>query len=157
MGIYYGLTEHGEIADKAISVCEVLGYGANGVASKFLCEIAAQETHSGRLMDRHTVSAGVGLMQIDRICFDDVRARTSNEIWDKVERNFGIIESTLSYEMLAYSPLLAMIFARLFLRLKPEEFPLEVEGRAEYWKKYYNTEAGAGTPGEYLENVEVYL
>ena len=70
---------------------------------------------------------------------------------------FGIVESTLNYEILAYSPLLAMVFARLFLKLIPEEFPGTLEGRAKYWKKYYNTEAGAGTPEEYIENVGAHL
>lgn len=154
--MYYGLVDKSHIRVIALVVCDTLGHGANGNAADFLCEIAAQETHSGCLMDRHTTKAGVGLMQIDRICFDDVVARTRDSVWDDLKENHGI-ERNVSYEMLAYSPLLAIVFARLFLRLIPEEFPDTREARAEYWKNHYNTELGAGTPEEYLLNCECHL
>lgn len=154
--MYYGLTDCRQISQIASIVCGVLGMGINNNADQFLCEIAAQETHSGTLRDRHAVKMGVGLMQIDRICFDDIMARTHEKTWDLIQEEFGI-ERNLNYEMLAYSPLLSMIFARLHFRLIPEEFPINLFERAKYWKKYYNTVAGAGTPEEYLENCRVYL
>jgi len=157
--MYYGLVgdkPQAQIWEVAFNVCMVLGSGANKVAEVFLCEIAAQETHSGTLRDRHATSMGTGLNQIERISFDNIMARTRDEVWDTIRFHFGI-ERNLNYEMLAYSPLLSMIFARLHLRLIPEEIPADIEGRAAYWKKYYNTEAGAGTVEDYLKNCKAHL
>lgn len=154
--MYYGLIQSDDIRRGAIKVCDVLGHGKNNVASLFLREIAVQETLAGSLRDRHDTKLGVGLMQIDRICFDDVKARTKKSIWEKIENELGIEGENVTHEMLAYSPLLALLWARLFLRLIPEEFPVDQEGRARYWKKYYNTSAGKGTVDEYLDKMDKY-
>lgn len=150
--LYYGLTSFSDIKNAAKVICDTLGHGVNNVAVRFLCEIAAQETLSGYARDRHTIRLGVGLMQIDRIAYIDVQERTSGKTWNIIYDNHGINGETLNYEMLAYSPLLSILFARLFLRLIPKEFPVSRKGRAKYWKKYYNTEAGAGTVEQYLNN-----
>ena len=35
--------------------------------------------------------------------------------------------------------------------------PTSVEGQANYWKKYYNSELGAGSVEHYIELVDKYL
>lgn len=59
-------------------------------------------------------------------------------------------------EHLRYNPYLSLIFTRLFYRLIPEAIPETIEGRAKYWKKYYNTVLGKGTVEHYLEMNRVY-
>lgn len=154
--MYYGLTTREQVKESADTVCYVLGHGIHRNASQFLCEIAAQETHSGTLRDRHATKMGVGLMQIERVSFNNTMDRTHQKIWYLINEEFGV-EQNLNYEMLAYSPLLSMIFARLHLRLIPEEFPTNIGARASYWKKYYNTIAGSGTAEEYIANCEAHL
>lgn len=45
---------------------------------------------------------------------------------------------------------LACLFARLHYMRVPAPIPLDLHGQAEYWKRYYNTHAGKGTPMKYL-------
>ena len=39
----------------------------------------------------------------------------------------------------------------------PKRMPNSIEGQADYWKKYYNTEGGAGVPEHLVESVKKYL
>ena len=39
----------------------------------------------------------------------------------------------------------------------PKRMPNSIEGQADYWKKYYNTEGGAGDPEHFVESVKKYL
>lgn len=154
--MYYGLTHPEQIHQHARAVCDVIGNGKNNAAIQFLQEIAAVETHSGTLRDRHAVRLGIGLMQIDRICFVDVMKRTKISVWDSITEALGI-EINVDYEMIAYSPLLSILFARLHLKLIPDEIPANRLERAAYWKKFYNTEAGAGTVDHYMKSCDAYL
>jgi len=154
--MYYGLTTKNQIWEHARAVCDVIGHGRNNVGIQFLQEIAAVETHSGMLRDRHATRLGTGLTQIDRETgFVEVMRRTPIEMWERITQELGI-EINVSYEMLAYSPLLSILFTRLYLLPYPE-FPALRVDRAEYWKKYYNSSAGAGTPEHYLRCCEEYL
>lgn len=48
------------------------------------------------------------------------------------------------------------LFCRLHYLRCPGAVPTELQGQAEYWKKYYNTSAGKGTAAEYIENWKRY-
>jgi hypothetical protein len=39
----------------------------------------------------------------------------------------------------------------------PKRMPNTIEGQADYWKKYYNTEGGKGDPEHFVEAVKKYL
>ena len=39
----------------------------------------------------------------------------------------------------------------------PKPMPNTLKGQADYWKKYYNTEGGAGDPEHFVELVKKYL
>lgn len=47
--------------------------------------------------------------------------------------------------------------ARLQYYRFPEELPDTIEGQAAYWKKYWNTEYGAGTVEKYIEDVAPFI
>ena len=51
------------------------------------------------------------------------------------------------------TPLYGAAFARAYLLSVPESIPTTLKARAAYWKKYYNTSAGAGTVDKYLKRV----
>lgn len=75
---------------------------------------------------------------------------------DKIITDLGVDISLVEWEHLRYNPYLSLIFTRLLYRLVKESIPSTIEERAKYWKKYYNTELGKGTPEHYLEMNKIY-
>lgn len=47
--------------------------------------------------------------------------------------------------------------ARLQYYRAPEEIPRGIQGQADYWKKYWNTEQGKGTPEQYITHYKYYV
>jgi hypothetical protein len=47
---------------------------------------------------------------------------------------------------------LACLMARLHYVRFAEAVPRDLQGQAAYWKKYYNTVAGKGTPKKYMND-----
>ena len=45
---------------------------------------------------------------------------------------------------------------RLHYRRVPKPLPQTLDEQANYWKEYYNTSKGAGTPEKFLETVKKY-
>jgi hypothetical protein len=50
-----------------------------------------------------------------------------------------------------------IVHARIKYYRVPHAIPKTLEGQAKYWKKWYNTELGAGDPDEYIDQVSKYL
>lgn len=157
VGMFYGIVHRDQPRQYAQAVCDVLGHGENRLAVRMLLETCAQETHMGQFVDASAYRHGVSLYQIDEIAFQNVMARTRDADKNKIKDSFGIVLDDVEYRELAFSPLLATIFARLHYKLIPEPFPADVESRARYWKKHYNTTAGKGTEAEYLLNAKRFL
>jgi hypothetical protein len=151
----YGLTSSSMAIEIIRSVCDTLGHGS-GAAVHLLAETAAQETHLGKFRDPTPRGAGRGLFQCDLIAFLDVRSRASRRDCYVVLDAYGIEMLSLSHEHLDVSPLAAAIFCRLHYKLIPEPIPETLEGRARYWKKYYNTNLGRGTIEEYVRNAQKF-
>lgn len=150
----YGLASPDAAPALVVAVCDVLGHGINNVATAMLLETAAQETHLGRFLDPTPNGAGRGLCQIDEIAFQDVIARTRDVDVYVVQKYFGVDVRGIEHRHLDYSPLLSFVLCRLFYKLIPEPFPLDLPGRASYWKRHYNTHMGKGTVGEYIKNAQ---
>lgn len=151
----YGLKSKDEIAKFSKLVVSVFGGGY--ATERALMEIAAVETQYGDFPDRHPATLGVGLTQFDQIGFDNVVQRTRSRHKKRMLDMLGYELDTLQLADLAYDPLLALAMTRLKYLLIPEEIPDTVEGRARYWKKYYNTELGKGTVQHYLDSVKLHL
>lgn len=143
----YGLTSRYELEQHIKSVVSVIGGGI--YAENLLIETAAAETDLGKQPD-HTWNTGIGIMQFDHIGFIDVQQRTNATIKRKVFESFGVDIDKIKHTDLRYSPLASVIFARLKYRLISSSIPRTIQGRAAYWKKWYNSELGAGTPEHYL-------
>ena len=50
-----------------------------------------------------------------------------------------------------------IVHARLKYWRVPKKMPSSLEGQADYWKKYYNSESGADSPEHFIELVKKYL
>ena len=141
-------------------------------AETYLSGIASTESNFGRTKGSYTPTrdkegnaiGSVGIFQIDKIAFDEVqkRATTPNE-FKKFKKNVAIADEYLKETIgvplreLTYSDLqddrASAVVARLLLSLDPEPIPDTKEERSKHWKKFWNTEAGAGTPEDYLERI----
>lgn len=153
----YGLVNPAQVHLFVVAVCNVLGTGSTGMAARMLLETAAQETHVGRYRDPTPLGAGRGLFQCDRIAFVDVRQRARIADIEAVRNAWGFDIRAVGHEQLDSSPLLAAVFARLFYKLIPDVFPVDLAGRAAYWKRFYNTADGRGTVEEYMQNAGRFL
>ena len=152
---FYGLVSPFHAVEIAQRVCEVLGNGRYGVAYLLILETACAETMLGQFNDPTPKYAGNGLCQHDKIPFYDIAKRTSEKNRKLILDNFGFDIRKTKWIELCYSPLLAFIFCRLHYKLIREEIPDTRTGRAGYWKKYYNTKAGRGTPEHYLKQIKL--
>ncbi len=149
----YGLTHFAHLQDCINLTCEILGNGKNDVANALLLETIATETNLGTLEDK-TIGAGMGLAQFDKIPFYDIRDRTSPKLILQIKEKIGVDIRVVEWQDLRYNPLLSVLFCRLFYKLVKEEIPSNLQLRAMYWKKYYNTVHGKGTVEHYVKSVE---
>ena len=69
--------------------------------------------------------------------------RSPEELLDMSEKD---LQELLWHDMAA-----GIAFCRIKYRRVPEAIPGDLEGMARYWKKYYNTEHGAGTVKHFLD------
>ena len=153
----YGLISKNSLDEKIIHVCDTLGYGSNNNAHLLLSETAQQETRYGEAVD-YSWGVGVGVMQFDPGVnggFEDTKNRTSKSKKDLIKKVYGIDIDRTEIDNLRYSPLLSVIYARLFYLLRPGAIPTTLQGRAEYWKEHYNSIKGKGTVEEYIKNNQV--
>jgi len=146
----YGLINKLQLKEYVKEVCDCLGYGANGVADELLLETAGVETHFGKATDR-TIGAGMGITQIDLMPFGDIQNRVKQSDKTKIKMELGIDLDLVGWEHLRYNPFICVLFTRLFYKKIPEEIPIDMRGRAFYWKDYYNTKLGKGTVEHYMK------
>ncbi len=151
--IGYGLISAVQVKHFSQSVCAVLGGGEAAV--RLLFETAAAETLCGTVPDKTRHGAGRGLFQCDEIAHRDVVTRAKQSDVDALEKAFDFDLRRIQWDDLNYSPLVAAAVCRLHYKLRPEALPLSLNGRAEYWKKYYNTVAGKGSAADYLHRVSM--
>ncbi len=152
MDCFYGLVTPDQAIEYVVAVCDVLGHGENGKAVQLMLETAAQETHLGRYRDPTPAGAGRGLFQCDEVGFIDVVQRMRPADAAAIRQRWGVHIELIEWRHLDFSPLLAAIFCRMKYRLRPEIIPASLEGRAAYWKWFYNTARGKGTEREYITN-----
>lgn len=155
MRVFYGLGSIDHLPEMVRRVCNTLGNGAHGTAVDLILETMAQETRLGAFKDPTPYGAGRGVAQFDLIAFKDVQERTSPGDVDAIKAEFAIDIKKTRHDQLDYSPLLSIIFCRLFYKLVKAPIPAELQDRAHYWKRYYNTTAGKGTASEYVHNARL--
>jgi hypothetical protein len=93
-------------------------------------------------------------MQFTTIGFRDTQERTNYARKDLIFKHWGLNVDKVELSDLKYSPLKSVIFARLYYLLIQSPIPTSLEGRANYWKMYYNTAKGAGTVTHYIKQAK---
>jgi len=104
-----------------------------------------------------------GLWQSEKpAMFDNLIYLTSNNVLCARGMKFAEIEWTALQRMggssilrcVAASPRLACLMARVHYLRRPEPIPASVDAQARYWKKWYNTAKGKGTPEKYMRDFD---
>ena len=147
----YGLWSDKELRAKIKRVCDVLGH-SSGYAPHLIYETIGAETNFGKTPDLSPTGAGHGIAQHDEFPFEDMKRRIPQSIKDIVKHEFGVITDSVSVQELNYSVFLSVLFTRIKYKMTPGAVPETIEGRAAYWKKWYNSTLGKGTPEHYLKS-----
>ena len=66
-------------------------------------------------------------------------------------------EESVLEEILEKNIAAGIVHCRLKYWRVPKKMPNSIEGQADYWKKYYNTEGGKGDPEHFIEACKKYL
>lgn len=155
---YYGHETEDEIKDIIGEVCDVFSDGYPNKADLFIrsyqliTETLLAETQFGTFPDT-TNESGFGIAQYEEITFEDTKKR-SMKYQDFIYARWGVNIAFLQLIELRYNVFLSVLFCRLFYKLVPEPIPDTLEGRARYWKKYYNTSRGKGTEEHYIASAK---
>ena len=155
MKTYYGISRVSQLFEMIEDVCEAMkGKNENVEATKELMVCtAAQETKLGTLKDPTTYGAGSGIMQVDPIGVEDIKQRGKKWIHfckDRWDLHFDKID----HKELNESPLACIVAARLRYKVVPYLIPDNPDDMWEYYKRWYNSYAGAATKEEYMKNRE---
>ena len=108
-----------------------------------------------RALQQMSAKKGIGA-----VSFWQIEPKTIDDIWvNYIVYRKPLIEMAYSLGYREDEPhfciltniALAVMFARIYYRRKPGKIPYEIEDRAKYWKKHYNTAGGKGTIQHYLD------
>ena len=145
-----------QLHDAIYNILLSLKLYSNDSIVKMIFETACVESNCGEYIKQINGPA-CGIFQIEPNTAQDIidnyikyRSRYK-DIFDMLYIKTFTLPQNLKYN-LAFSVFMCRMF---YMRIK-ESIPNTVEKRAEYWKKYYNTEQGKGTTTEYIRNVCKY-
>ncbi len=125
------------------------------LAHEFLVEIARQESNLGKAKNTFRKNGDRGIWQVNdgtKSGFEETKTAPSlEEDRKRIKALTGIDWSKLSADALDV-PLISALAAALYVKRFNASIPQTLQGRAEAWKKFYNTAAGAGTETQYVAN-----
>lgn len=144
MLLYYGAKNETEIKELITEIASKYAWGANFTdLYNALFEIIATESDFGHAKDT-TRESGEGLTQFDKVTFNELYSQA------QLEKRLPSDLQGLTYYDLRKNPKFSIFMARYFLFKRiPHKIPSTIQGRAEDWKKYYNTIYGKGTVTHY--------
>jgi len=160
MAIFYGVTRKSQIFEMVADVVEAFKSPMENTRAtmELLLATAAQETHTGELRDGTPYRHGTGLMQFDPVGLEDIKTRPSAQRWIKIARErFGVDFSKVEHRELETAPLTSIIAARIKYKIVPYGIPHALEDQWLYYKKWYNSSAGAATKEEFYRNRAIIL
>lgn len=131
-------------------------------AENLLVGTAAQESHLCTYI-KQVGGPAMGPFQIEEPTFHDIVNRyldrkQNHDLWDVVEDlSYAGLPLSEASQLITNLPLGCAI-ARIKYWMSPAPLPesYDLHGMAYYWKRFYNTAAGAGTVDEFVENYEHY-
>eukprot|EP00116_Pleurobrachia_bachei_P010805 sb/3471067/ len=131
-----------------------------GDTKQFLKKVAVVESNLGRAPGTFRAGYYGGIFQVDRIGFkstQDTRAHPALKAkMVKIKLAYGIDWMAADWKD-ARKPIYSAIASRLFISNIPLQIPSSLQGQAEYWKKYYNSAAGAGTAQDFIDRWNAYI
>lgn len=124
-------------------------------AVDLLMGTASAESALGYNLVQDNHGPAMGIFQMEEATHADIY-----RYLDRHPDLFNIIDSmTIEHdaEEMIYNLRYAAAMARIRYWYVPEPMPNTREQQAVYWKKFYNTPLGAGTPEKYLARYEKYI
>ena len=120
-------------------------------AVNLLLGTAAQESGLGEYIRQLGGGPALGVFQMEPATFDWLR--------DKYSLKYPAALQGRMAEELEWDLFLSILTARLRYRVVPEALPSSSNtlALALYWKKHYNTPAGAGTVEQFEKNYALYI
>lgn len=120
-------------------------------AEDLLVGIACAETNCGEYLSQLMDGPAMGVYQCEPDTMNEVLKYLMARRLDLYKKVISLATQELSIEdNLRGNLFFATAIARCFFLRFPEPIPKTAEGKAEYWKKYYNTKLGAGTIDGFL-------
>lgn len=118
---------------------------------------ACQESKCGLWLVQlgHVTAGGLGIYQMEARTHDDIWNRWlsgQQDLVKKVNRWRCQYGNGMGPDEMVGNLYYATIMCRLHYRRVPEAIPDNLPAQAYYWKKYYNTMAGAGKVEDYMQN-----
>ena len=142
-----------DLEAEAEAIVNVLGGGRNAV--NLILETSSAETALGQITDG-TLYAGMGICQFDKKPFKYIKDK-SLRFRNLILAELGVDIVLVKWDHLRYNSFLSLLFCRLYYMTIRKPIPATREGRAKYWKRYYNSYLGKGTPRHYLKMASVYM
>lgn len=120
-------------------------------AEDLLVGIACAESNCGEFLTQHPNGPALGIYQCEKDSAEDVLSYLINRRPALYKQVMALSTQEMSFEdNIRGNLLFATAIARCFFLRFPEAIPSTQEGKAEYWKKYYNTSLGKGTKDGFL-------
>lgn len=161
--MFYGLTRKKQLWEMTLDVCSTLKGPKDSLKDIMILMLATcyQETHMGTLRDSTRYAAGTGIMQFDKMPYNDIKNR-SGKYYDICKNEFNIDITKVAYRELELSPLTSIVMARVKYKLVPAKIPSwdDFESVWWYYKDNYNSKLGKATKREfensYKKAIEFY-
>lgn len=120
---------------------------------------AAQESGFGKYIKQLGNGPALGIFQMEPNTFNDIIEnwlKYKNDLYHEILLTLGH-NNMLDPDVMRWNLKAAIIMTRLHYRRVKAPLPTDLNGYAEYWKKYYNTYLGAGTVEEFIHNYKKYV
>jgi len=129
-------------------------------AVDLLLGTAAQESHLGYYL-RQISGPASGIYQMEPNTYKDIWGNYlyyKPELVKKIKMFYGEHVSN-NFEKITYDLRYATVMARIHYLRVAEALPEvgDVEGMANYWKKYYNTYKGKGITSDFIDNYQSFI
>lgn len=145
-----------QLFDTILDTLEFCDMTCSSNVVNMILETAYVESNCGEYI-KQLKGPACGIFQIEPVTAKDI---IDNFIYyrPKLRENYAkLVNGFLSLEQNLCTNLMFQIFmCRVFYLRFSEIIPDTVEGRAKYWKKYYNTNLGKGTVEKYIKAVEKF-
>lgn len=118
----------------------------------------AQESHYGKYRRQIGGGPALGIAQMETATFNDIVNNFLAYHKDLRERILKCANvDRFDANDLVNNDRLAIAMCRMSYWRRPNRIPTRIEDLAAFWKRFYNTEGGAGTVNEFANNYHRYV